>query len=129
MHVNLLTGIRDLVAQQNESKPNKPYGHKIAELTFSGMDSKGKLKHEYTYVDPYNENVPLWSEVIETFVHNRPCNIMIEYPNGVKFKNSKTGLINADIEDTKPKILDIIDPKTGLSKQKKKQPKDLFDFG
>jgi|TARA_Y100000296_G_scaffold80766_1_gene106795 hypothetical protein len=136
-HITILLSIRSRVAQKNESKPDKPYGHKIAELTFetSGIikttqGPEKELIKEITYVDPYNENVTLWTELVEAYAKHRPCNIILKFPKGVRYINKARGLINADINNTPPQIIDIIDPVTQVSKLPKSDPKQaLFTFG
>ncbi len=124
-HINLLTGIRTTIAQYNDKKPNKAYGHRIAELTFSGEDGE----REYTYVDPTNENSKYWTTIIDKFKLHKPCCIGLEYPNGVKWFNKKKGNLNADVNKTEPVITNILDPDTGVNKVPNYDPKaSLFDF-
>ncbi len=124
-HINLLTGIRTTIAQYNDKKPNKAYGHRIAELTFTGENGE----REYTYVDPTNENCKHWNHIIEAYKKNKPCVIGIEYPNGVRWFNKKKGNLNADVNKTDPVITNILDPETGQNKMPSNDPKaSLFDF-
>ena len=123
-----MKSVRTVQAQHNPNKPDKPYGHKIADVRLQ-TEVNGKVKDEYTYVDPTANNVVYWRELIQVWKENRPCHIAIEFPKGIKYFNSKTGLINADINHAKPVVLDIINPETGESKLPKSDPKqDLFDF-
>lgn len=128
-HISILQSVRTIKAQHNPNKPEKPYGHNIADVRLQSVDGSGELKDEYTYIDPLANNVVYWREVIQVWKENRPCHLSIEFPKGIRYKNKKTGLINADVNHAKPIVLDIIDPATGLSKKQKKDPKDdLFDF-
>lgn len=127
-HTNILKSVRVLVAQPDPKKKHKTHGHQIAELVFGAEGPDGQHKREYTYVDPTNDNSTLWEAVIEKFVAHRPCLIKLEYPNGIRYKNSKTGLIDADIKGVEPVIVDIYDSKTLNSVMPKTNPfNNLFD--
>lgn len=128
-NTTLLESITTRIAQQNPNNPRKAFGHRIAELRFVTVKDD-KEHNEYTYVDPTNNNQNKWSAVIEQFVKHRPCHILLEFPNGYRYKNAKTGLIDADVEDSPINILDIFDPETNKSKlNKRTNPQDLFNFG
>tara|TARA_A100001201_G_C4053307_1_gene190300 strand:+ start:112 stop:519 length:408 start_codon:yes stop_codon:yes gene_type:complete len=128
-NITLLESIKTRIAQQNPNNPRKAFGHRIAELRFK-TKKDDKDFEEYTYVDPTNDNQKQWQEVIEQFVKHRPCHILLEFPNGYKYKNAKTGLIDADVEGSPIKILDIFDPETDKSKlNKRTNPQDLFTVG
>ena len=128
-NITVLQSIRTRIAQQNPNNPRKAFGHRIAELRFKTAKDD-KVVDEYTYVDPTNNNQDKWLDVIEKFAQHRPCNIVLEFPNGYKYKNAKTGLIDADVEDSTINILDITDPDTDKSKlNKRTNPQDLFTIG
>jgi hypothetical protein len=127
-HTNILKSVRVLVAQPDPKKKHKTHGHQIAELVFDAKGPAGEHKREYTYVDPTNDNNLLWEAVIEKFVAHRPCLVALEYPNGIRYKNSKTGLIDADVKGVAPRVLDIYDAKTLKSVMPKANPfNNLFD--
>lgn len=116
-----MKGVRVFTAQPNESKPHKTYGHKVAELKFS--NERGET--ESTYVDPTNENNALWLDVLEEFARNRPCEIRLEYPNGVRWFNKQRGIINADLKGVRPVITGVYD-NTGESKSPKVDPRQVL---
>ena len=122
-HTNTLTNVRVFTAQPNEKKPHKTYGHKVAELIFE--NSKGG--RESTYVDPTNENNALWLDVLEEFAKNRPCEIALEYKDGVRWFNKERRIINADLKGVRPVITGVYDDKTGESKSLKVPQNFLFE--
>ena len=122
-HRNTLKGVRVFTAQPNESKPHKTYGHKVAELQF--RNEKGET--ESTYVDPTNENNALWLDVLEEFAKNRPCEIALEYKDGVRWFNKERRIINADLKGVRPVITGVYDDKTGESKSLKVTFNSLFE--
>jgi hypothetical protein len=124
-HIAVLTSVRTTIAQPNERKPDKPHGHRIAEVVFTNENGD----REYTYVDPTAENSALWEALLAAYHRHKPCHIGVEFPAGVRMKNRKTGLINADINGVAPVITNIFDPDTGLSKLPKADPRtDLFEI-
>jgi len=127
--VTVLESIKTRIAQQNPNNPRKAFGHRIAELRFRTVKDD-KVLDEYTYVDPTNQNQDKWTDIIEKFAQHRPCKIVLEFPNGYKYKNTKTGLIDADVQNSQINILDITDPDTDQSKlHKRTNPQDLFTIG
>jgi hypothetical protein len=121
-HTNTLKGVRVFTAQPNESKPHKTYGHKVAELQFT--NERGES--ESTYVDPTNENNSLWLDVLEQFATYRPCEIALEYPEGVRYFNKARGIINADLKGVKPVVTGVYDNRTGESKSHRVDPKTIL---
>ena len=127
-NVTVLESIKTRIAQQNPNNPRKAFGHRIAELRFRTV-KQDKVVDEYTYVDPTNQNQDKWTDIIEKFATHRPCKIVLEFPNGYKLLN-RSGLIDADVQNSPINILDITDPETDISKlNKRANPQDLFTIG
>lgn len=128
-HIAVLESITSRIAQPNVANVNKKVGHKVAHIKFKTVDEAGDTKDEYTFVDPENKNVALWESVIQSFIEYKPCKVVVEFTNGVEYLN-KQGLIDADVNDTAVKVVDVVDPDTHQSKLPKHDPKrELFRFG
>jgi hypothetical protein len=63
--------------------------------------------------------------VLEEFARNRPCEITLEYPDGVRYFNKARGIINADLKGVRPVITGVYD-NTGRSKTPKIDPKAIL---
>jgi len=117
----------EVIVQGIHMKVSKNDGEEYYHIYGNYTDDTGRYRRGHTYIDPKNDNIDKWQKCINTVLDNRGFDFRV---SGIRMKNKKMGLWNAD---SRPTVEEILDKPLKSSYKKPKDepdelPSDLFTF-